>query len=154
MGFLQVALGSVCSGLTCTSHVTRHKLLGRGCVFRTLGERASFLALVVALRAGVGSSPDSEIPFCLRAKRNQKRALNTHGGTHAAPTALCSNSRRESVLGRCVRHFALLVPFASAGGICASLPASWLGSRNRLAMLLWFSWGERCSQNFMHWDTY
>ena len=74
-----------------------------------------FLAFVVALRAGVGSSPDSEIPFCLRAKRNQKRALNTHGGTHAAPSALCSNSRRESVLGRCVRHFALLVPFASVG---------------------------------------
>ena len=37
------------------------------------------------------------------------------------------------------------------GCVCASLPASWLGSRNRLAMLLWFSRGERCRQNFMHW---
>ena len=49
-----------------------------GCACFILGV---FDFFVHCLRGGAGSSPGSEIPFCLRTKRNQKCALNTHGGT-------------------------------------------------------------------------
>ncbi|MBF5002946.1 hypothetical protein [Diaphorobacter caeni] len=43
-----------------------------------------FLAFVLWLRAEAGTAPGGAITFCLRAKSNQKRALNTSGGTRFA----------------------------------------------------------------------
>ena len=56
-----------------------------------------------------GVRPGGRVPFCLRAKRNQKRALNTHDRTHCAPKALRSDNYRESdqKLGRALLHSAM-----------------------------------------------
>ena len=56
-----------------------------------------------------GIPPGGGVPFCLRAKRNQKRALNTHDRTHFAPEALRSDNYRESdqKLGRGLLHSAM-----------------------------------------------
>ena len=55
------------------------------------------LAFVLAFFSEAGSRPGGRVPFCARQKGTKKRVCRQlSGGTHYAPAALRSNSRRKS----------------------------------------------------------
>ena len=57
----------------------------------------AFLAFVLAFFSEAGFRPGGRVPFCARQKGTKKRVCRQlSGGTHYAPAALRSNSRRKS----------------------------------------------------------